>query len=50
MRVVKYFCYERSFLARIFDIRKHELGGIKKIQHSQSAKCVPCRAMPCFLL
>jgi hypothetical protein len=40
MRVVKYFCYEGSFLARLFRIRTQELRGIRKIQHSQSAKCV----------
>ncbi|KAJ7822757.1 hypothetical protein B0H13DRAFT_1919979 [Mycena leptocephala] len=38
MRVVKYFCYEGSFLARLFRIRTQELRGIRKIQHSQSAK------------
>ncbi|KAJ7853670.1 hypothetical protein B0H14DRAFT_3450093 [Mycena olivaceomarginata] len=37
MRVVKYFCYEGSFLNEIFNIRKQELKGIKKIQHSQSS-------------
>ncbi|KAJ7204157.1 ABC protein [Mycena pura] len=48
MRVVKYFCYERSFLTRIFDIRKHELGGIKKIQHSQSANIAMASSLPVF--
>ncbi|KAJ7787114.1 hypothetical protein B0H14DRAFT_3581284 [Mycena olivaceomarginata] len=38
MRVVKYFCYEGSFLNEIFNIRKQEPKGIKKIQHSQSSK------------
>ncbi|KAJ7857861.1 hypothetical protein B0H13DRAFT_2672650 [Mycena leptocephala] len=37
MRVVKSFCYERSFLARLFRICTQELRGIRKIQHSQSA-------------
>ncbi|KAJ7328933.1 hypothetical protein DFH08DRAFT_1023517 [Mycena albidolilacea] len=37
MRVVKYFCYEGSFLNEIFNIRKQELKGTKKIQHSQSS-------------
>ncbi|KAJ7888008.1 P-loop containing nucleoside triphosphate hydrolase protein [Mycena leptocephala] len=37
MRVVKYFCYEGSFLARRFRIRTQELRRIRKIQHSQSA-------------
>ncbi|KAJ7204160.1 ABC protein [Mycena pura] len=46
MRVVKYFCYERSFLARILDIRKRELGGIKKIQHSQSANIAMAFSLP----
>ncbi|KAJ7865946.1 P-loop containing nucleoside triphosphate hydrolase protein [Mycena leptocephala] len=39
MRVVKYFCYEGSFLARLFRIRTQELRGIRRIQHSQSTKC-----------
>ncbi|KAJ7887681.1 hypothetical protein B0H13DRAFT_2342283 [Mycena leptocephala] len=38
MRVVKSFCYERSFLARLFRIRTQELRDIRNIQHSQSAK------------
>jgi hypothetical protein len=40
MRVVKYFCYEKSFLSRIFDIRQMELEEVRKIQHNQSVKCV----------
>ncbi|KAJ7857866.1 hypothetical protein B0H13DRAFT_2356795 [Mycena leptocephala] len=31
MRVVKYFCYEGSFIARFFRIRTQELRGIRKI-------------------
>nr|GAT42790.1 ABC protein [Mycena chlorophos] len=46
MRVVKYFCYERSFLSRIFDIRKQELDGIKRIQHSQSANIAMAFSVP----
>ncbi|KAJ6571086.1 ABC protein [Mycena capillaripes] len=46
MRVVKYFCYEGSFLARIFDIRKKELSGIRKIQHSQSANIAMAFSLP----
>ncbi|KAJ7064111.1 ABC protein [Mycena amicta] len=37
MRVVKYFCYEKSFLNRIYDIRSCELKGISKIMHLASA-------------
>jgi hypothetical protein len=40
MGVVKYFCYGGSFIARLFRIRTQELRGIRKIQHSQSGKCV----------
>ncbi|KAJ6632266.1 P-loop containing nucleoside triphosphate hydrolase protein [Mycena sp. CBHHK59/15] len=46
MRVVKYFCYETSFLKRIFDIRKHELKGIRLIQHSQSANIAMAFSLP----
>ncbi|KAJ7708108.1 P-loop containing nucleoside triphosphate hydrolase protein [Mycena rosella] len=46
MRVVKYFCYEGSFLARIFDIRKSELKGIRWIQHSQSANIAMAFSLP----
>ncbi|KAF7329212.1 ABC protein [Mycena kentingensis (nom. inval.)] len=37
MRVVKYFCYEQSFLARMFDLRRKELKGVRKIQHNITA-------------
>ncbi|KAJ7120034.1 ABC protein [Mycena epipterygia] len=46
MRVVKYFCYEGSFLARIFDVRKRELKGIRLIQHSQSANIAMAFSLP----
>ncbi|KAJ7057792.1 ABC protein [Mycena amicta] len=46
MRVVKYFCYENSFLARLFDIRKKELAGILQIQHSQSANIALAFSLP----
>ncbi|KAJ7040911.1 ABC protein [Mycena alexandri] len=46
MRVVKYFCYEGSFLARLFDVRKQELKGIKLIQHSQSANIAMAFSLP----
>ncbi|KAJ7097441.1 ABC protein [Mycena epipterygia] len=46
MRVVKYFCYEGSFLARIFDVRKKELKGIRLIQHSQSANIAMAFSLP----
>ena len=32
MRIIKYFCYEIPYLNRIFDIRRNELRGIRKIQ------------------
>lgn len=38
MRVVKYFTYEMPFLQRIFDTRKNELKGVRKIQFARSAK------------
>ncbi|KAJ6537690.1 P-loop containing nucleoside triphosphate hydrolase protein [Mycena capillaripes] len=46
MRVVKYFCYEKSFLSRIFDIRQMELKGIRKIQHNQSANNAMAFSLP----
>ncbi|KAJ7309378.1 ABC protein [Mycena albidolilacea] len=46
MRVVKYFCYEGSFLNEIFNIRKQELKGIKKIQHSQSLNIALAFSLP----
>ncbi|KAJ7717861.1 ABC protein [Mycena metata] len=46
MRVVKYFCYEESFLARILDVRKKELKGIRLIQHSQSANIAMAFSLP----
>ncbi|KAJ7259774.1 ABC protein [Mycena rebaudengoi] len=46
MRVVKYFCYETSFLKRIFNIRKSELTGIRLIQHSQSANIAMAFSLP----
>ncbi|KAJ7440231.1 ABC protein [Mycena latifolia] len=46
MRVVKYFCYEGSFLARIFDVRRKELKGIRWIQHSQSANIAMAFSLP----
>ncbi|KAJ7477714.1 ABC protein [Mycena latifolia] len=46
MRVVKYFCYEKSFLSRIFDIRQMELKWIRKIQHNQSANNAMAFSLP----
>ncbi|KAJ7500976.1 ABC protein [Mycena galericulata] len=46
MRVVKYFCYEGSFLARLLDVRKRELTGIRHIQHSQSANIALAFSLP----
>ncbi|KAF7332750.1 ABC protein [Mycena kentingensis (nom. inval.)] len=46
MRVVKYFCYETSFLARIREIRRSELKGIGRILHSQSANVALAFSLP----
>ncbi|KAJ7866783.1 ABC protein [Mycena olivaceomarginata] len=46
MRVVKYFCYEKSFLSRIFDIRQMELEEVRKIQHNQSANNAMAFSLP----
>ncbi|KAJ7779407.1 hypothetical protein DFH07DRAFT_1030143, partial [Mycena maculata] len=46
MRVVKYFCYEGSFLARLLDVRTSELKGIRRIQHSQSANIALALSLP----
>ncbi|KAF7342738.1 ABC protein [Mycena sanguinolenta] len=46
MRIVKYFCYEKSFLSRIFDIRQMELKEIRKIQHNQSANNAMAFSLP----
>ncbi|OCH94438.1 ABC protein [Obba rivulosa] len=46
MRIVKYFCYEQSFLKRIYDIRKMELKGIKKIQLGRSGNVAAAFSVP----
>ncbi|CDO74908.1 hypothetical protein BN946_scf184988.g15 [Trametes cinnabarina] len=46
MRVVKYFCYEQPFLKRIFDIRKKELEGTRKIQIARSANVAAAFSVP----
>ncbi|KAI0711948.1 P-loop containing nucleoside triphosphate hydrolase protein [Cerioporus squamosus] len=46
MRVVKYFCYEQPFLKRIFDIRKNELKGTRKIQIARSANIAAAYSVP----
>ncbi|KAJ7639312.1 ABC protein [Roridomyces roridus] len=46
MRVVKYFCYEKSFLARIFEMRKQELRQVRKIQHNQSLNNAMAFSLP----
>ncbi|KAI9000636.1 P-loop containing nucleoside triphosphate hydrolase protein [Trametes punicea] len=46
MRVVKYFCYEQPFLKRIFDIRKKELEGTRKIQVARSANVAAAYSVP----
>ncbi|KAF7319425.1 ABC protein [Mycena chlorophos] len=49
MRIVKYFCYEKSFLDRISEVRTMELKGIIKILHSASAKHVTFHSFPIAL-
>ncbi|KAF9237594.1 ABC protein [Melanogaster broomeanus] len=46
MRVVKYFSYEASFLQKIFELRKKELRGIRKILHSSSANLALAMSLP----
>ncbi|TCD60600.1 hypothetical protein EIP91_009818 [Steccherinum ochraceum] len=46
MRVVKYFSYEIPFLSRIFDLRKYELLGIRKIQFARSANIAFAFSIP----
>ncbi|KAF9234111.1 ABC protein [Melanogaster broomeanus] len=46
MRVVKYFSYEVSFLQKIFELRKKELRGIRKILHSSSANLALAMSLP----
>ncbi|OBZ72274.1 Oligomycin resistance ATP-dependent permease YOR1 [Grifola frondosa] len=46
MRIVKYFCYEGPFLKRIFDIRKKELKGTRKIQFARSANIAAAYSVP----
>ncbi|KAI0784237.1 ABC protein [Abortiporus biennis] len=46
MRVVKYFSYEVPFLRRIYDLRKHELFGIRKIQIARSANIAFAFSIP----
>ncbi|KAG1737506.1 ABC protein [Suillus paluster] len=46
MRVVKYFSYEVPFLQRIFELRKKELRGIRRILHSSSANMALAISLP----
>ncbi|KAL6299258.1 P-loop containing nucleoside triphosphate hydrolase protein [Sparassis latifolia] len=46
MRVVKYFSYELPFLKRIYDMRKIELHGIRKIQFARSANIASAYSVP----
>ncbi|KAI0710130.1 P-loop containing nucleoside triphosphate hydrolase protein [Earliella scabrosa] len=46
MRVVKYFCYEQPFLKRIFDVRRNELKGTRKIQVARSANIAAAYSVP----
>ncbi|KAG1733609.1 ABC protein [Suillus paluster] len=46
MRVVKYFSYEAPFLQKIFELRKKELHGIRRILHSFSAYLALALSLP----
>ncbi|KAG0703603.1 ABC transporter type 1, transmembrane domain-containing protein, partial [Suillus ampliporus] len=46
IRVVKYFSYEVSFLQRIFELRKKELHGIRRILHLGSANMTLAMSIP----
>ncbi|KAH7925482.1 ABC protein [Leucogyrophana mollusca] len=46
MRVVKYFSYEVPFLRRIFELRKKELHGVRRILHSSSANLALAMSLP----
>jgi ATP-binding cassette subfamily C (CFTR/MRP) protein 1 len=46
MRIVKYFTYEAPFLRRIFDIRRNELRGIRRIQFLRSTNLALAFAVP----
>ncbi|KAG1834892.1 ABC protein [Suillus variegatus] len=46
IRVVKYFTYEVPFLQRIFDLRKKELHGIRRILHVASGNLALAASMP----
>ncbi|TFY67781.1 hypothetical protein EVJ58_g1400 [Rhodofomes roseus] len=46
MRVVKYFSHEESFLRRIYDMRKNELKGTRKIQIARSANIASAFSVP----
>ncbi|KAF8071690.1 ABC protein [Lyophyllum atratum] len=46
MRVVKYFCYEVPYLKRIYDTRRSELKGVRRIQNSQSANAAFAYSIP----
>ncbi|OAX34172.1 hypothetical protein K503DRAFT_699205, partial [Rhizopogon vinicolor AM-OR11-026] len=46
MRVVKYFSYEVPFLKRIFELRKKELRGVRRILHSSSANLALATSLP----
>ncbi|KAJ7642099.1 ABC protein [Roridomyces roridus] len=46
MRVVKYFCYEGSFLSRLATIRMAELKKVVRIQNSQSANFALAFSLP----
>ncbi|KAG2105828.1 ABC protein [Suillus discolor] len=46
IRVVKYFTYEVPFLQRIFNLRKKELHGIRRILHVTSGNLALATSMP----
>ncbi|KAG1737805.1 ABC protein [Suillus lakei] len=46
IRVVKYFSYEVPFLQKIFELRKNELRGIRRMLHSTSANLAVALSLP----
>ncbi|KAG1817968.1 ABC protein [Suillus subaureus] len=46
IRVVKYFSYEIPFLRKIFELRKKELRGIRRILHANSANLALAASLP----
>ncbi|KIO14752.1 hypothetical protein M404DRAFT_119962 [Pisolithus tinctorius Marx 270] len=46
MRVIKYFSYEVPYLRKLFELRKKELRGIRRIQFSTSANFALAMSLP----